>query len=74
MNNKQKYERHTLYEWRKHFKGVVTSVSLRYANHLVNIQFDCEGSAKLLRVFNNEQFYYVSFIDGHLVLSINKED
>ena len=54
--------RHTLQEFRSLYNQT-EHVQLVFGVHLVNIEFSAEGSAALVRVFNDTKFDLVSY-DG----------
>ena len=59
-------KRHTLKEFMKHYNPKY--IQLFYGVHIINISTNCKGSGALVRTFENEQYYFVSFENNNLIL------
>lgn len=58
--------RHTLRDYMKHYN--VKYVTLIFADHVIDIDFDKNGSLAIVRAFGGFNFEFISFGDGLLVL------
>lgn len=62
--------KHTLREFLKHYNP--KKVQILIAEHSVVIDTELEGSLFMIRVFDNEKYYFVSYECELLVLNINE--
>ena len=58
--------KHTLKDFMKHYEP--ETIQLLYGGHIVNIATNCKGSASLVRTFDYEKYYFVSYKNNNLIL------
>ena len=67
-------KRHTLKEYIRYYRDTgkdVNYIQLVFGVHLINIDLSASGSAKLIRLFENEKFEKVDFINSGLLILNN---